>query len=59
MKIGTVEEMLQRMSSMEISEWRVYFQLEQADLEQKSGGSTSTGPDRVITLGHSGGVGVE
>jgi hypothetical protein len=49
--------MLERMSSTEISEWRVFFQLEQADMEARSEGGTSAGSGQKIrTMGHSGGT---
>ena len=52
--------MLQRMSSAEISEWKVFFQLEAADMDARSdGGSSGSSGQKIRTLGHSGGVTVD
>ena len=40
---------MDRMSSSEISEWKVYFSLEAADMKQTSGGGSSSGTE-VTTL---------
>jgi hypothetical protein len=48
------------MSSAELSEWRVFFQLEAAE-SKPTGGSSGTGggPIKVVTAGFPGGVTVE
>lgn len=39
----TVDEMLTRMSSREISEWKVFFQLEQQDMKSATSGGGGGG----------------
>lgn len=46
----TVNELLHRMSAMELAEWEAFFRLEAAEAGMSSGGVTYTNPDDIVRV---------
>jgi hypothetical protein len=46
----TVKEMLRRMDSAEISEWKVYWQIRNSEMDQIKAGGGTGGSVKVTTM---------